>query len=112
MECSRQTEVAELKQEHSRVLMEQQQVVTQEKARVETEFQQALKQMTARAETAERMSEDLQKQLTLATSSGKSRQERLEASDADLQEVRRDNKSLREQLKQLELLKYQHEREI
>jgi len=107
-----QRELAETKQAHARELIELQQASNLERSRIESELQQAVSKMTARAETAERQSEELQHQTLSLTSSGKSYRERLETSDAQLQESRQDMKVLREQQKQLELLKYQHEREI
>jgi len=112
LDTSHQRELAELRQEHARVTIEFQQTANQERSRIEADAQQALAKMTARAEKAERSNDELQQQQITLTTSGKSFRERLEASDAELQEARQENKTVREQLKQLELLKFQHERDI
>jgi len=112
MSTSHQRELAEVRQEHARAIVELQQAANQERSRIEADLSQALTKMTARAENAERLNDELQQQQLSLTSSGKSYRERLEASDAQVQETRQEIKILREQQKQLELLKYQHEREI
>lgn len=112
LNSSHQREVAEIRQEHARAVVDFQQTSNQERSRVEADLQQAVSKMTARAETAERLNEELQKRQLSLTSSGETCRERLDASESQLQETKQEMKVLREQQKQLELLKYQHEREI
>merc|ERR1711904_593917 len=89
-----------------------QQAANQERSRIESELQQALSKMTSRADIAERSNEDLHHQQQTLTASEKSYRERLDTSDVQLQEARREVTTVREQLKQLELLKFRREREI
>lgn len=112
LDASRQREVADLKQEQARAILALQQTASEERSRMEAQLREALTKMTARAETAERSNEEFQQQVLALTSSGKGYRERLETTDAQLQEARQETKVLREQQKQLELLKFQHEREI
>jgi spindle assembly abnormal protein 6 len=107
-----QRELAELRQEHANAIVELQQAANQERSRIESELQQALSKMTSRADIAERSNEDLHHQQQTLTASEKSYRERLDTSDVQLQEARREVTTVREQLKQLELLKFRHEREI
>lgn len=66
----------------------------------------------ARADAAERSHQDLHHRHLTMTSSGKSCQERLEAVESHLREAAQEESRLREQAKQLEVLKYKHEQEI
>jgi len=112
LESAHTREVAEIRQEHARAIVELQQTANQERCRIEADLKHSLSKMTDRAETAERLNDELQQQQLTLTSSGKGFRERFEASEVQLQELRHELKIVREQQKQLELLKYQHEREI
>jgi len=112
LETAHQREVAELRQESLRANAELQRGLTDERSRMEAELRQSLNSALARATAAERLNEDHQQRHQSLTSTGKSCQERLESAETQLRETTEDTKGLREQVKQLELLKYQHEREI
>lgn len=112
LDASHQRELAVLRQEHARAVVDLQQTAGEERVRIEAELRESLRNASSRAENAERLHEDLQHQHQSLSSSSKSCRERLEASEAQLREARQETQALREQHKQLELLKFQHEREL
>mmetsp|Transcript_99475 Transcript_99475/g.176515 ORF Transcript_99475/g.176515 Transcript_99475/m.176515 type:complete len:692 (-) Transcript_99475:218-2293(-) len=112
MDANHQRDVAVLRQEHARAVVDLQQAASEERTRIEAELRDLHNKALSRAETAERMHEDLQHQHHSLTSSSKSCRERLEASEVQLREARQEAQVMREQQKQLELLKFQHEREL
>lgn len=112
LEAKHQRELAGLRHEQAQALSELQRSLSEERVRVETELKRSLEEATGRAHRAERSGEELQLQRQALMSSGKSCQERLESAEAQLGEARQDVLLLREQVKQLELLKFQQEREL
>eukprot|EP00927_Polykrikos_kofoidii_P009378 TRINITY_DN13911_c0_g1_i1.p1 TRINITY_DN13911_c0_g1~~TRINITY_DN13911_c0_g1_i1.p1 ORF type:complete len:714 (-),score=128.18 TRINITY_DN13911_c0_g1_i1:320-2461(-) len=112
LDATHQRELAELRQDHLRVLTEQQRTAIEDRSRVETELRRELSVVSARATTAERLSEDLQQKLETLTASKKSCQERLEVAEAQFHDATQETQRCRNQVKELELLKFQHEREI
>mmetsp|Transcript_74720 Transcript_74720/g.207754 ORF Transcript_74720/g.207754 Transcript_74720/m.207754 type:complete len:682 (+) Transcript_74720:159-2204(+) len=110
LDATHQRELAELRQEHARALSELQRSSTEERARLESDLRQNLTAAQDRATRAERLNEDLQHRQQSLTSSGKSCQERLDSAEAQLRNASQEAQTLREQVKELELLKFQHER--
>jgi len=112
LEATHQRELAELRQEHARLFADAQRTASEERARVEADLGHRLDEAAARATKAERQAEELEQERQGLVSSGKALQERQESAEAQLQRERQEATELREQHKQLELLRFQHEREI
>lgn len=112
LESTHQRELTELKTEHSRAVAEIQRAANEEKLRIEEDLRKSLQQALARATKAETGNEELQQQCQMLMTSGKGCQDRLDASETEISGHRKDIQQLRELSKQLETLKFQHEREI
>jgi len=112
LETTHQRELAEIRQEHARTFEDQLRSSAEERAKVEAELKTALAEATARATSAQRQNDTLQQQLQASESLSKQRQERLDSSELLHCDAKQEVKLLRDQTKQLELLKFQHEREI
>mmetsp|Transcript_86272 Transcript_86272/g.217118 ORF Transcript_86272/g.217118 Transcript_86272/m.217118 type:complete len:712 (-) Transcript_86272:185-2320(-) len=107
-----EAEVAGLRREQASALAEQQRNAAAERHRFESESRGSLDEALARASRAERVAEELQQQRQALAASNASLQERLDSSEAGSQTARRELQELREQHKELELLKFQHERQL
>mmetsp|Transcript_81465 Transcript_81465/g.252869 ORF Transcript_81465/g.252869 Transcript_81465/m.252869 type:complete len:644 (+) Transcript_81465:28-1959(+) len=112
LEAKHQRELAELRQEHAQILADLQRRMAEERTTAEAELRASLDEALGRALRAERSGGELERQREALATSGKSCQERLGSAEAQLTEARQEVLMLREQVKQLELLKFQHEREI
>eukprot|EP00933_Yihiella_yeosuensis_P030490 TRINITY_DN24135_c0_g1_i1.p1 TRINITY_DN24135_c0_g1~~TRINITY_DN24135_c0_g1_i1.p1 ORF type:complete len:646 (-),score=153.02 TRINITY_DN24135_c0_g1_i1:125-2062(-) len=112
MEATHQRELAELRQEHNRAFADLQRTSTEERAKLEKEHCQALQDAVSKAKAAESANEELQAQRMSLTSSGDSCREQLRVAESRLQEATKETFQLREEVKQLESLKFQNEREL
>jgi len=112
LEATHQRELNELRQEHGRSMAEIQRRATDERLQLESEQQQALNTTMERAKRAEMAVEDLQKQSQSLKALGDGCHEKLEMTASQLQEATKDTTELREQVRQLESIKFQQEREL
>eukprot|EP00439_Symbiodinium_sp_Y106_P075270 s350_g14.t2 len=112
LQVTHQRELRELKDEHARALTELQCSSTAERARMESEHKQALRAALDRAQSAEGSVEELQRTRQSLTVTGESCRERLEVAERQLMEASQETGELRKQLKQLEELKFRHERDL
>lgn len=112
LRATHQRELAEAREEHLRAVADLQRQAVDERTRIEADLRQSLSQALARATSAERLSTELQHQQESLTASGRSCQGRLETAEVQLRDTQQEAHGLREQTKQLEVLKFQHEREI
>jgi len=112
LEATHHRELAELRQEQASSSAERQRLTSEERRRIEEELRGSLEKALARASKAERTSEELHQQRESLAAARASLQERLETTEAQIQSARREVQELREQTKDLELLKFQHERQI
>lgn len=79
---------------------------------MEAQLRQSLQETSVRATQAERQRDELNQQLQAQMSTGRSCREQLESLESQLRDSTQEIRTLRENQKQLELLKYQHEREL
>jgi len=112
LETAHQREVAELRTEYSRGLSEVQRGAAEERTRIEGALRQQLAEALERATAGERLAEERGQRLQALQFSSKSCQELLEAAKAKLQDTQQELTATREAQKQLEVQRFQHEREI
>ncbi|CAE7722643.1 CPK5 [Symbiodinium pilosum] len=112
LQATHQRELTALKEEHARAMSALQCSATEEKSRLEAEHKQALQAALDRAQRAEGSVEELQRARQSLTVTGESCRERLELAERQLMEASQETCELRKQLKQLEELKFRHEREL
>eukprot|EP00419_Tripos_fusus_P056030 CAMPEP_0172811990 /NCGR_PEP_ID=MMETSP1075-20121228/9754_1 /TAXON_ID=2916 /ORGANISM="Ceratium fusus, Strain PA161109" /LENGTH=704 /DNA_ID=CAMNT_0013651481 /DNA_START=22 /DNA_END=2137 /DNA_ORIENTATION=+ len=112
LEAKHQREITDLRQEHTKALAELQRTSSDERHRLEVELRGLLEDALARAGRAERSGEELQQQCEALTNSNRTLQGRVESAEAESIGFQQEKKQLQEQLKQSEIAKFQHEREI
>lgn len=110
--ATHQRELAEVRQEHALAVSDSQRTASEERLRIEGQLRGAAEDALARAEKAEREVEELRRQLQAQGSAAKSSSERLALVESQLRASAQDAQELREQLRQLELLKFKHEKQI
>lgn len=112
LQATHQRELGDLKDEHARALTELQRSSREERTRMESEHKQALRAALDRAQSAEGSVEELKRTRQSLTVTGESCRERLEVAERQLKEASQETSELRLQLKQLEELKFRHERDL
>lgn len=112
MKANHQRELAELRAEQARILADRQRAAEADRKRIEDELRNSLDQAQVRAERSERTVEELQQQRHSLTTSKLFLQERFDVGEAQVQTFRTELQDLREQTKELELVKFQQERQI
>lgn len=110
--ATHQRELAEVRQEHALAVTEMQRTASEDRLRSDGQLRGAAEDALARAERAEREVEELKRQLLTLTSVSKSSSERLALVESQFHVSTQDAQDLREQLRQMELLKFKHEKQI
>jgi spindle assembly abnormal protein 6 len=107
-----QRELAETRAQSAHALYELQRSVTEDRTRFDAEAKQRYEATLARAEASERSNEELKQREQTLSISLKSCQERLEGVEAQLREARLEESQLRQRVKDLEVIKFKHDKEI
>ncbi|CAE7382766.1 SASS6 [Symbiodinium natans] len=112
LRTTHQRELRESKEEHVRAIAELQRSLTEERAQLESEHKQELRAALDRAQSAEGSVEELQRTRQSLAATGQGCRERLEVAERQVMEASQETSELRKQLKQLEELKFRHERDL
>eukprot|EP00746_Dinoflagellata_sp_MGD_P157655 gnl/MRDRNA2_/MRDRNA2_86276_c0_seq1.p1 gnl/MRDRNA2_/MRDRNA2_86276_c0~~gnl/MRDRNA2_/MRDRNA2_86276_c0_seq1.p1 ORF type:complete len:663 (+),score=169.74 gnl/MRDRNA2_/MRDRNA2_86276_c0_seq1:136-2124(+) len=109
---SHQKDLADLRENHASAIADLQRIGGVERSELETRLRAQADAAGARADKAEKQNEELRHAKMLLESSEKNLTERFAQAEAQLVESQSTVKGLRDEQKQMELLKFQHEKSI